>query len=154
MNKLCLLFGFIVFGSCSSIDKNKVYEEIVAIPVEGWHASQNYKFDMPVTDTAKVYDILVHLRNSGRYAYSNIWLFIETTSPKGNSLKDTFEIILADDLGRWLGKGIGDVNNILIPYKENILFPVKGVYQVKITQAMREENLKNILDIGLRLQVH
>jgi gliding motility-associated lipoprotein GldH len=154
MNKIFILFGFIVFTACSPIDKGKVYDEIIAIPSDGWPASQTLIFDVPVADTAKAYDVVLHLRNSGRFAYSNIWLFIETTSPKGNSLKDTFEIMLADDLGRWLGKGIGDVNNILVPYKENILFPVKGIYQVKITQAMREETLKNILDIGLLLQIH
>lgn len=154
MNKIFTLFVVFILISCGSIDTGKVYEEIVAIPSEGWSASQSYKFEMPVTDTTKAYDILLHFRNTGRYAYSNIWLFIESTSPKGNSLKDTFEIELADNLGRWLGEGIGDVNNLLVPYKENILFPVKGVYQVKITQAMREETLKNVLDLGIRLQVH
>jgi len=154
MNKIFILLGIILCISSCSVDKKKVYEKIVALPSEGWLSSDTYKFDIPVTDTTKAYDILLHLRNSGRYAYSNIWFFIETQSPKGNTLKDTFEIILADDLGRWLGEGIGDVNNILVPYKENILFPVNGVYQITITQAMRDSVLDNVLDLGIRLQYH
>ena len=154
MNKLFLLPGFILLIACGPLDKRRVYEEMVSIPTEGWPAAKSYTFDIPVTDTSKSYDLMLHLRNSGRYEYSNIWLFIESTSPKGNTLKDTFEISLADDLGRWKGRGVGDINNMLVPYKENVLLPVKGVYQVKITQAMREKTLKNVLDLGIRLQVH
>lgn len=154
MNKILSLFSLVLFISCKPFDTGKVYEDIIAIPSSGWPSSQTYKFDMPVTDTAKAYDLLIHVRNSGRYSYSNIWLFIESVSPKGNSQKDTFEIRLADDLGRWLGKGVGEINNMLVPYKENILFPVKGIYQIRITQGMREETLENILNLGVRLQVH
>jgi gliding motility-associated lipoprotein GldH len=154
MRKSSIFFALAIVVTCCSVDKNKVYEELATIPVKGWLASEPVKFDMPVNDTTKAYDILLHLRNSGRYSYSNIWFFIETKSPKGNTLKDTFEIMLADDMGRWLGNGIGDVNNLLAPYKENIMFPVSGIYQVTITQAMREESLKNILDLGLLLQIH
>jgi gliding motility-associated lipoprotein GldH len=154
MNKILILLGLVVTIASCSEDKKKVYEEIYSIPSDGWQASKPLKWDMPVTDISKSYDILLHVRNTGQYAYSNLWLFIETKSPKGNSLRDTLEIVLADDQGRWLGEGISNINHLLVPYKENILFPLIGIYQVTITQAMREEDLKNILDIGVCLQFH
>jgi gliding motility-associated lipoprotein GldH len=144
-------FSLLIFFSC---DKEKVYEKVVSVPSDGWTADQIIKFDVPVNDISKAYDILVHFRNSGSYAYSNVWFFIETKSPKGNSLRDTFEIKLADDAGRWLGKGIGDVNNMFVPYKQNVLFPVRGIYQVTVNQAMRDTTLEHVLDFGLRVQYH
>jgi len=145
------IFAFLIISSC---DKEKVFDEIVAIPSDGWAADKVIKFDMPVNDINKTFDILLHFRNSGSYEYSNVWLFIETKSPNGNSLLDTFEIKLSDDSGKWLGKGIGDVNNMFVPYKQNILFPVRGIYQVSVTQAMRDSTLGHVLDFGLRLQYH
>ena len=154
MIKKIALFGILVLVSCRPFDKGKIFEEVVAIPSDGWPAAQSYNFNMPVTDTTKAYDLLIHFRNTGRYAYNNVWFFIESTSPKGNSVRDTFEIELADQMGRWHGKGIGDVNNMLVPYKQNFMFPLKGIYRIKITQAMREETLKEVLDLGIRLQIH
>jgi gliding motility-associated lipoprotein GldH len=148
MNKRAII---LFFGTC---DKGKVFEEIVSIPSGGWAVNQVIKLDVPVNDISKAYDILLHFRNSSSYEYSNIWMFIETKSPKGNSLRDTFEIKLADETGKWFGEGIGDVNNMLVPYKQNILFPVRGIYQVSIVQAMRDSTLKHVLDFGLRLQYH
>jgi gliding motility-associated lipoprotein GldH len=156
MNKrtILLLIYFSLFPLFFSCDKGKVYEEIVSIPSAGWSANQAIKLDIPVNDISKAYDIMLHFRNSGNYEYSNVWMFIETKSPMGNSLRDTFEIRLADETGKWLGEGIGDVNNMFVPYKKNILFPVRGIYQVTINQAMRDTTLKHVLDFGFRLQYH
>jgi gliding motility-associated lipoprotein GldH len=137
-----------------SCDKNRVYDHIVSLSSKGWTADKGVEFDMPVDDPRRAYDILLHLRNTGDYKYSNIWLFIETKSPGGNSLRDTFEIKLANESGRWIGKGIGNVYEVLVPYKQNILFPNRGIYQVTISQAMREQAIEHLLDVGLRLQYH
>jgi gliding motility-associated lipoprotein GldH len=153
--KICLLSALITIILVGlSCDKNRVYDHLVNIPSEGWAADKTMEFDVPVNDSKKSYDILLHLRNSGDYKYSNIWLFIETRSPGGNTLRDTMEIKLADDNGRWKGKGIGNIHELLVPYKQNILFPDRGIYHIIITQAMREEALKHVLNIGLRLQFH
>jgi gliding motility-associated lipoprotein GldH len=154
MHKNSILLFLSIFFLFNSCDKGKVYEDIVSIPHEGWVVGGSVKFDVPVNDIAKAYDIFLHFRNSRSYEYSNVWFFIETKSPKGNYLKDTFEIKLADDAGKWLGKGIGDMNNMFVPYKQNILFPVRGIYQVTVKQAMRDTTLKHVLDFGLRLQYH
>jgi gliding motility-associated lipoprotein GldH len=156
MYKKLFLFFFIsgLFFSFISCDKGKVYEEIMNIPSDGWAYDKPVKFDVPVNDISRPYDIFLHFRNNGRYEYSNVWFFIETKSPKGNSLIDTFEIKLADETGKWLKEGIGDVNDMFVPYKQNILFPVRGIYQVTIKQAMRDTTLGHVLDFGFRLQFH
>jgi len=137
-----------------SCDKDRVYDHVVALSREGWNAGKGMEFDMPVNDTKKAYDLSIHLRNNGDYKYSNIWLFIEVKSPDGNSVRDTFEIKLANEAGRWTGKGIGNVYELLAPYKKNILFPTRGIYHVTVWQAMRDETLEHLLNLGLCLQYH
>lgn len=153
--RITLIIGLFLFiAAFYSCDKNRVYDQVYSLPTAGWNEDSLMHFSFAVTDTSRAYDILIHVRNSNNYQYSNLWLFIKTTAPGGNFLLDTLEIPLADASGKWLGKGLGDINAMLFPYKTNVLFPHRGIYSISIQQAMREVSLKDILDIGVRLQYH
>lgn len=142
---------FLISNSCGT---DKVFDEVVTIEQAIWDKDEVLKFNVPISDTSAGYDILVHLRNGSNYKYSNLWLFIETSAPNGNQLRDTAEFTLADPSGKWLGKGIGDVNSQLLRYKTNIRFPYRGIYKISLEQAMREEELEEIMDVGIRIQEH
>jgi gliding motility-associated lipoprotein GldH len=68
-------------------------------------------------------------------------------------LIDTVNCKLADNSGKWLGKGIGDLWDLQIPYIGGFKFAQKGKYTVSLEQAMRVENgLEGITDVGLRVE--
>ena len=79
-------------------------------------------------------------------------MFIEIDQPGSNTVTDTFEITLADPTGKWLGEGFGGLKNRQVIYKRNVYFPVSGEYKISIRQGMRENLLKGITDIGVRLE--
>ena len=143
----CVLFTF--FVSC---DKNLVFEKNLAIPEKGWNKDSVITFNIPVTDTLHNNDFYINVRNDIKYKYSNLWLFIEIDQPGNKSVTDTFEITLADPSGKWLGEGFGGVKDRQIIYKKNVYFPVSGDYKINIRQGMRENVLKGITDIGVRLE--
>ncbi|MBN1599723.1 MAG: gliding motility lipoprotein GldH [Bacteroidales bacterium] len=147
-------FYLLIFAVVFSCDKYGVFEKVVEVQNSEWEADTKYDFNFTISDTTLSYDLLIHFRNSKHYMYSNVWLFIQTTSPSGTVQRDTLEIILANQAGRWMGQGIGDVNAILVPYKVNVLFPIRGIYNISLQHAMREEKLEHVLDIGLRVQYH
>ncbi len=138
-----------LFTACSD---NRIFDEVVKIPSEKWHADDVYTFKVNVSDTTKVYDIYFHIRNTSDYDFSNIWLFIDTQSPNGAEMRDTVEFVLADASGAWYGSGLGDVYSLLLPYKQNIHFPYRGIYSFTFNQAMRTDVLYGIKDVGLRVQ--
>lgn len=138
-----------IFWACSN---NALYDETTILPDEGWDFNQSLKFSFPVTDTSLVCDILLHLRNEKTYAYSNLWLFLQTTAPNGASQSDTLELMLADESGRWMGKGARSINTMLVPYVQAVKFPQLGVYNMEIRHAMRDTIIENITDIGIRVQ--
>lgn len=109
-------------------------------------------FRVNITDTSSTHSIYLNIRNSTDYPNSNLYLFIQTTSPTGASLRDTVEYWLADKRGRWLGKGFGAIRDNKLPYKTYIRFPDKGEYVFKIQQGMRAQNLKGIASVGLRIE--
>lgn len=65
---------------------------------------------------------------------------------------DTAQMILADPKGRWLGKGIGDLYDYQFRFKSGKIFPEKGKYELLIEQAMRDQVLPDITDIGITIK--
>jgi len=134
-----------LFG-CQS---NNVFQEIRDIPESSWNKNNIISYNFHIEDTLQPYHVLLNVRNTSQYKYRNLFLFIETTSPQGNTVRDTFECVLADERGRWYGKGWGDVYENEIPYKKYIRFPRSGTYSIEIQQAMRTDNLRHITDMGV-----
>lgn len=147
-------FIIVVILFALSCTHERLFDKTVKLPSEGWAADNSYRFNVNVADTSVFYDVNIHLRNTAQYKYSNLWLFIETTAPNGNSLRDTVEFMLADESGRWLGMGLGNINTMKLPYLQNIRFPYRGIYEFTIIQAMRSDPLENILDVGLHIKEH
>lgn len=147
-NKILLIL-FLTLTSCTG---NVMFDDVQKINPDGWNANEKITFQAPVNDISNSYNIYLHIRNSNDFEYSNLWLFITTISPGDISMTDTVEFILADPSGQWLGSGLGSINTSLIPYKQNIRFPQRGIYTFEIRQGMRKELLDNIMDIGIRIE--
>ena len=138
--------------SMAGCNKGVLFVDNQPVPRATWDQEHFFKFDVPVTDTQQLYNIYLQVRNDGRYAFSNLWLFINTSSPTGAYLRDTVECILASAEGRWLGKGSGGKFSLEIPYRYQVRFPYAGVYSFEIQHGMRTEELVHLTDIGLRIQ--
>jgi gliding motility-associated lipoprotein GldH len=117
------------------------------------------EFEVSDLDTIGDYTMYIMLRNDDTFPYSNLFLIAEMTDPQGQSQRDTLEYEMADAEGRWLGSGRGSVMENKLGYKKDVVFPVKGVYTVRISQAMRKngsvrgvESLPGILDVGLQIE--
>ena len=64
---------------------------------------------------------------------------------------DTLECILADEKGKWLGNGLGDIYDNQILFKKNVRFPLAGKYTFEIQHGMRADIVPLIMDVGLRI---
>jgi gliding motility-associated lipoprotein GldH len=139
----------VLFSSC---DPDRVFEKNIRIPDGIWDRNNLVHFEVVVEDTITPHNLYINVRNAGMYPVSNLYLFVTTTAPSGHMIKDTVQIILADERGKWLGKGLGDIWDYQQLYKENVRFAQKGEYIFEYEQAMRLEKLPFILDVGLRVE--
>lgn len=135
-----------------SCDPNQVFEKNIEIEDFTWHKDSIIKFQVDIQDTTSFHNIYINVRNTSRYKMQNLFLFVQTTSPRGSTLHDTFECYLADERGKWTGSGWGDIYDNQFIYKRNIRFPVSGIYTFEYVQAMRTDKLEYISDIGLRIE--
>lgn len=152
INRNLILFLPVSFLILSSCGKNVVYTDSVAMADNTWPLMNLPEFRVPISDTLNGNNLFFTLRTGSDYPFRNIYLFVTATSPEGRNITDTFQYYLADDKGKWYGKGFGDIHELKLPYKSNIFFPLKGEYLFKIQHGMRSENLMGVYDIGFRIE--
>ena len=144
-----ILTSLFLLSSCNS---NVVYTDSFVMPEKTLALLDIPAFKIPVTDTVNSNNVFFTIRTGSSYPFRNIYLFVTTTSPDGKSITDTLQYNLADEKGKWYGKGFGDIHELNLPYKSNVFFPLKGTYQFKIQHGMRIEDLKGVYDFGLRIE--
>jgi gliding motility-associated lipoprotein GldH len=144
-----ILTSVILLASCHS---NIVYTDSKVMRKNIWNLMDVASFKVPVTDTLSSNKVMFTIRTGSAYPFRNIYLFVTTISPAGKSITDTLQYNLADEKGKWYGKGFGDIHELNLPYKSNVYFPLKGIYQFTIQHGMRTEDLKGVYDLGLRIE--
>lgn len=149
MNKIILFIAVtLLLASCNH--RNTVYNQYKELPAKGWHKDSVAHFEVPL-EAGQKYKVLVNIRNRGEYKTQNLWLFIDYQSPDKTIKKDTLELYLADNQGRWLGSGFGSLYEMPVEFIKSIQFPKAGVYKFNIKQGMRDTTLVGINDIGLEI---
>jgi gliding motility-associated lipoprotein GldH len=145
---------FVIFISFMAVacTSNDVYFQYKSVASKGWSKDSLYGFDIPITDTAAVYNVYVNVRNRGEYPYQNLWLFLSKSTPDKIQSKDSIECYLADQRGKWLGSGLGSIMEMPVLYQQNVRFKTKGTYHYKIVHGMRDSVLAGINDIGMRVE--
>jgi len=152
MNRIICLILFLAACLLISCHTGRVYEKNIKIPEGIWNYNKPVTFMVQIDDTISAHDLYINVRNTGMYPMRNLFIFVKTTAPSGHSITDTVEIMLADEKGRWYGKGLGDIWDLSQLYKKNIRFAQEGMYVFTYEQAMRVEDLPFILDVGLRIE--
>ena len=155
---LIISMALFLLNSCG-LPENTISEEFQTMEkgIWGWKETKSFSFD--IEDTTRYYNIYCGLRLNGTYNYSNIWLIYELSETKQDSnntitlksQKKQFQIELADQTGRWLGKGMSN----LISYEQLLLTKIKlkkGHYTFKLSQNMREDLLSGVNDVGVKVE--
>ena len=142
------LFVALLLISCKRADLFTQAVEIHGV----WPKNSAVKFTVPVTDTLSPYNFYLNIRHTGKYRYSNLYLFMQTRFPNGTYTKDTLEIMLATVQGKWIGKGWGEIKEDHVLLKSKLKFPHPGNYEFLIWQAMRVDTLRAIKSVGLNIE--
>ncbi len=144
-----VFFVLFVLSSCS-----KSSEQVFINNLNGkWNKKAEQKFDFKVTDAQNPKNIIFVVRNNNDYPYSNIRMIVNFKDQHSKTKStDTLNYIMAAPNGTWIGKGFGDTKEIHFQYKLDYRFPENGDYSIGIIQAMRNDNLPGIEDIGVKIE--
>lgn len=136
--------------SCIKID---LFEKQVSIPSQQWFYNNVPQFTFHIDDTSSMYNVFVVLRHTDLFNYQNIWLRMGSKAPGDSMHFQNINLILASDSKGWEGSGMDDIFEV----RKNISpgpvsFKKTGDYTFSIAQIMRENPLKYIMNVGIRIE--
>jgi gliding motility-associated lipoprotein GldH len=136
------------FTACQPID---VFEKNVSIPGFAWASDFKPEVSFEITDTTSLYTTFIVLRHMDAYRYKNMWVNVHIKPPSGPERVLRAELKLATDEKGWLGSGMDDIfeHRIQLTSPEPL---VAGTYTIRLENIMREDPLKNVMDVGIRLE--
>jgi len=145
-----LMMAVILLTAC---DNKRIVDVFEPITDKNWSYVDTVSVGFTVEDTSKFYNLYLNVRHSGTYAYRNLYVRMHLTNPAGERGTQVVSFELADPSGKWHGKGLGDLYEYRVKWREDARFKLMGNYQVQIEQFMREDPLPGISDVGLRLEL-
>lgn len=150
---ICCFVIAAIISSCTTVD---LYERSVAIPGHQWQNSYRPSFTFHIKDTSSSYRLYLVLRHNEQYNYNNIYINLYAKYPGMDSAqKVRFDLRLSTNDEGWLGSGMDDIYEHRIPLTptgDRYLFAKPGEYTFTIEQIMREDPLKHVFDVGLRIE--
>jgi len=149
-NKLFILIALFLFISCK--EEGVIYSTQRLIPKQIWNSKDTLVYNFNIKDTIKHYDIYLNMRNSSSYKWSNIYIFSDLKFPNDSIRRDTTHFYLTDIQGRWLGTNSGTIIDNTLPIFKNKRFPLIGDYSLTIEQAMRDLELKEVINVGIKIK--
>lgn len=151
MRKLLLLIAAALLLSAASCRRGVFYDEILPLKNETWTLDDTLRFSFDIADTMQYYTFYMDIRNSIDYETQNLYLFLDTEDPRGNTSRDTLEFLLADAHGNWVGNGTGRLKDYQYLFYPKVRFPYSGTYKFSFVQAMRTEKLEGIANFGMTI---
>ena len=149
-NFFVVLIVPLVFASCI---KAGLFEKQAAVPSQQWYYDNVPQFTFHIDDTTSLYNVFVTIRHTDLYEYNNLWLRIGLKTPLDSFNYQNVNVVLATDSKGWEGTGMDDIFEVrksisAAPFS----FKKSGDYTFSIKQIMREDPLKHILNIGIRVE--
>lgn len=137
-------------ASCKSVD---IYEKTVAMPDHEWQSSNRPNFEFEIKDTVSFYNVFLVLRHNEKYKFTNIYVNLYIKGPgQDTAIKIQRDLPLATPEQGWLATGIDDIYEHRIALTTGKQTFREGVYSFTLEQIMREDPLKNVLDVGIRVE--
>lgn len=136
----------LIAAACGVPSEQSLFQSMDA---DGWLYTDTVSMNINNADSARTMlhgDIALAVRHTDAYEYSNLW--VELSYLDSDSLRrDTFDLRLADEFGRWLGTGVGvgfqKVDTLLRGVSVDARVPLR------VRHVMRPDTLADIEQIGI-----
>lgn len=155
------LFAFLLITCCcpcfwlSCSPPSGTFEKDIALPRQQWDSSFRPTIDFSISteDTAYRYNVYLVLRHTDAYNYNNIWIRGTVRQPGDPVARsERYDLLLATNEKGWLGSGMDDIYEHRVLIQQQTKFSHPGTYAFTLEQIMREDPLKHVLNVGVRIE--
>lgn len=138
-----------ILTSCTAVD---LYEKTVSLPNHEWKGDYKPEFNFTISDTTSLYQVFFVIRHTEKYNYNNIWVNYYYQPPNDTLHKEAREFQLATNEKGWLATGMDDIYEHRIKLAPDAGKLKAGSYKFLLENIMREDPLKEILNVGIRVE--
>lgn len=133
-------------------DDHVVYNEYRSLDDSAWSVEDTLDFTFEATSAEQKYDIFFQIRTTTEYPYSNLFFFMHLQKPDQTIQVDTFQMILAEPNGKWVGNNSGTYVESAFLIADNVQFPEVGEYRFQLVQGMQDDVLNEVSDVGIKIE--
>jgi gliding motility-associated lipoprotein GldH len=105
-NSLIGIFFLLILWSC---EQTALYERSYTFKKNMWEQNVKPRFVVEIKELGKEHVFVLTLRTTTDYKYSNLWVFLNTKNPKGETTREPVEIAVTHADGSWVGKKTGTI---------------------------------------------
>ncbi len=139
-----------IFLLCSCGPKT-IYSKKVDFNQGSWNYDQVANFEFSIIDTVTVYDLVLNINHDIDFSNQNFYVKFYTKAPSQKVIEDVVSMELANQYGQWNGNCGSSNCEVEILLQGKTKFKALGEYSIDIEQFNRNENLKSINSIELKL---
>lgn len=153
MKKWSVLGGMLVVLMCFSCQHKEVYYQFDELKSGKWAKTDTLYFyiDSSLVVPETPYDISLEISHNADYPYRNLWFYVQDNLQQPAFMSYSQQYTMADPFGKWYGSGFGALYQLSVPYKDSVCFAGKRNYCIKIVHGMRDEPLKGIEKVGVKV---
>ena len=134
----------ILWLTVSGCQNKTYYHSYQSASTAGWQKNDTFIYSLPNAINPLNYEFEIGIRHKDTYKYRDLWLTINN---------DTLHLYLADSIGNWKGKGIGNTRQLAFSW-DTPKISQDSIAEFSIIHIMKDSILPDIQDIGLQIKRH
>ena len=131
--------------SCNS---NAVFREYNKFDDISWNRMDFLNFEVPVQENEGL-GFYLAIRHHTNFPYDFIDVNITFYTPDGEMRSRDYHFNLENEESKWKGDGMGELWDIELPIRKNMIFNKTGICKVRIENRMKKMETPGIIEAGL-----
>ncbi len=151
MNKKTLICGLLILLLFSGCKKNNEIIRYHKFNDRIWSRFEILRFDIPVMDIEKRYDVYFFANHTKDYEFDNLEFNMIMTTPSGEERIKEYKFLLKNKTGGFTGKCCQDSCTASIALKQDLRIEKKGMLRIEIETLVPRLQVNALLGVGIRL---
>jgi len=131
--------------SCNS---NTIFREHNKFDDLSWNRMDFLIFEVPIQKNESL-DFYLALRHHTNFPFGFLDANITFYTPDGEMRSRDYHFNLKDKELKWKGDGMGELWDIEVPIRKNMIFNKTGICKVRIENKMKQMETPGIIEAGL-----
>ncbi|MCX6244538.1 MAG: hypothetical protein NTU98_07495 [Bacteroidetes bacterium] len=137
--------------SLTACKKNNEIISYYKFPNQTWDRFTILKFDIPILETGKKYDIYFFAHHTKAYEFDNLKFNMVMETPSGENRIKEYLFMIKNRSGGFLGTCTADSCSASIALKKELLMDKKGMLRIRVEALVPRLEIKGLLGVGIRM---